>query len=107
MGFDIVNFDFGNWTIGLNMADSGIGVDMCYVALRLEEFDGCGSVGVHSIINLQDDEGAGWIDGKVGEGFNAGMRRVADCRNHVMILSGQVDLYETEANAYGGGCHVS
>ena len=95
MGFDILNFDSGNWTISPYMADSSVdddGVDMCYVVLGLEEFDDYGSVGVHSIINLQDDEGAGWTDGKVGEGFNA---RVADCRNHVMTWTGQVDRHET------------
>ncbi len=90
MGFDILNFDSGNWTISPYMADSS--VDMCYVVLGLEEFDDYGSVGVHSIINLQDDESAGWTDGKVGEGFNA---RVADCRNHVMTWTGQVDRHET------------
>ena len=69
--------------------------------VRLEDFNGCGSVRVHSIINLQNDEGAGRVYDKAGEGFNAGMRRVADYRNHVMNMTGQVDRYETEANAHG------
>ncbi len=110
MVIDILKFDSGNRTIGLYIGDSSVGdssvgddgVDMCYVVLGLEELDGFGSVGVHSMVDLQDEEGAGWTDGKAGEGFNAGMRRVADRRNHVIILTGEVDRYETEANAYGG-----
>ena len=27
MGFDILNLDYGNWTIGPYMADSGVGDD--------------------------------------------------------------------------------
>ena len=92
------------------MGDSSVGddgVDMCYVMLGLEDFDGWDSVGAHSIINSQYDEDAGSTDGTTGEGFNAGMWRVADCRDGVENLTGEVDRYETEANAYGEGCHFS
>lgn len=67
------------------------GVEIRYVMPGLGESGGYGSIEVHGIIDLQDDEGAGWTDSKAGETFIAGMRRVADCRNHVGILTGQVD----------------
>ena len=74
--FHVLNFDSGNRNIGPYIGDfsvGGDGVEMCYVVLGLEELDGCGSVGVHGIIDLQDDEGARWTDGKASEGFSAGM----------------------------------
>ena len=77
------------------------GVDLCYVVLGLEEFICCGSVGVLRYINLQYDEGAGCTDGKACKGFNAGMRRSADYRNHIMVVTGWVERYGTQANAYG------
>lgn len=80
---------------------------MRYVMLRLKESDGYGSLGVHSVISLRYNEVAGWTDSKTGEGFNAGMQRVADSRNHAVILTGKVACYATEAKSYGNGCHVT
>ena len=80
---------------------------MRYVVLASEGSDGYGSVRVHSVISLHFDEGAGRADSTAGEGFNAGMRRVAHCRNHVVILTRQVDHYEAEPNAYGGKVAMS
>ena len=98
-------FDSGNRTIRPYIGDPGVGddvVDSRYVVLGLEETDGCGSIEVHGIINLQDDEGTGWTGSKADECFNAGMRRVADCCNHFVILTGQVDHYEAEPDALWG-----
>ena len=42
MGYDILNIDSGNWTVGLYMADYSVGddgVDTCFVVCGLEEFD--------------------------------------------------------------------
>ena len=60
VGFDILNSDSGKRTIGPCIGDPGVGddvVDKRYVVLGLEETDGCSSIEVHGIINLQDDEG--------------------------------------------------
>ena len=73
------------------------------VVLGLKEYGGYSSVGVHSFIRLRYDEGAGWTDSKAGEGFNDGMRRVADSLNYIVILTGQVNRYEAQTNAYGKG----
>ena len=98
-------FDSGNRTIGPFIGDPGVGddvVDMRCVVLGSEESDGYGSIEANGIIDLQDEEGPGWTDSMAGEGFNAGMRRVADCCNYFVILTGQVDHYKAEANAYRG-----
>ena len=78
--------------------------------LGLKESGGYSSVGVYSFIRLRYEEGAGWTDSKADEGFNDGMRRVADSLNHLVIWTGQVDRYEAQTNAYGKGrmsLHIS